>query len=57
MIVERSRQVEVGQTSLVSSLMRMGSHSDAIMCVINPLVSVRLGWQILTVWKGLIGNQ
>lgn len=47
-MVECSRQLEMGWTNLVS-LMRMGSHSDAIMLVINPLVSVCLGGQILTV--------
>lgn len=54
--VESSRQLEMGRSSLVS-LMRMGSHSDAIMLVINPLVSACLGGQILAVWKGLMGNQ
>lgn len=38
-------------------LMGMGSHSDAITLLINPLVSACLGGQILTVWKGLMGNQ
>lgn len=42
--VECSRQLEMGWSSLVS-LMRMGSHSDAIMLVINPLVSACLGGQ------------
>ena len=46
----------MGWTDLVG-LMRMGSHSDAIMLLINPLVSACLGGQILTVWKGLMGNQ
>lgn len=31
------------------NLMGMGSHCDAIMLVINPVVSVRPGGQILTV--------
>lgn len=43
--MECGRQVEVG----LLSLMGMGSHGDAIMFVINPLVSVRLGGQILAV--------
>lgn len=54
--VECSGQLEMGWSSLVG-LMRMGSHSDAIMLVINPLVSACLGGQILAVWKGLMGNQ
>lgn len=47
-MLEGSRQVEMGRTSPVS-VMRKGSHSDGITLVINSMVSVCLGGQILTV--------